>query len=169
MSTPQQRRLVELQLRVFRENYESHKDPFLPWLAYSWARAQQLPVPAWVHVYLESAARKLEALYDREISKRFIRRGRRRLPLLQGTALFASIAGALDMKTRGRGTIFSRRATWVRDQYLAADVNRRFAQDGKQYLAIENVAKARRLSRATVERAYTTAKARKSRKTVSTS
>src|SRR5690349_4530280 len=54
-------------LKSLREEYESEKNPFTPWLAYQWAASQapRRPLPAWVQEYLDEASRRLMTIVNR--------------------------------------------------------------------------------------------------------
>jgi hypothetical protein len=84
-------------IEAMRRQFETEGNPLYAWDAFAWARSDGLPVPEWVLVYMDQAAKALGSLVNQAGEGR----------ALKDPA--SSVSAAFGMKTsRGTPTVFHR-------------------------------------------------------------
>ncbi len=123
-----------------RWRFERHHDPIAAWQVYYAARALGRSVPDWVGNYLDAVASRI--VTERDAWAKNPER------------VTAAISAALGFKSKDAGTVFARAAKASRDEELALLVLVNVRRGRQVKAAIFDIAKARSLSIATVERAW---------------
>jgi len=130
--------MIEARARVYAEQGDTLRAWEAYWLAHTYG-PMGVAMPGWVTSYLERVARRLIAIS-------------------RGEPKAAKLAAALELAGRGRGAIFARRKIVRQDHQLALDVAALIRKGHKAYKAIDYVAEVHKVSRSTVDRAYSRVK-----------
>lgn len=134
--------LTDLHSRYCESQYRETGNPLFVWQAYRLSRTNGAAPPSWVFEYLDQVAGRFELL-ERDARKGGL-----------GKEPAAAIAEALEMKTEGAGTVFSRK-NFQKDieWFLCSSAVYREVQNGSQETyAVEAVAKNNRVSQSRVWR-----------------